>query len=177
MAKTPFTPENYEFSMMAHKSARVRIYPFIFGTMKLKYKDEFGTHKDYHKAIDVTITAPQGKFSVQERFRRMDFANYRELTITTKSHFSGSTGEINKLWDCDLFVYGYCDPHGLFNEAVCLDVQKFRNALSFGNIEPKDSFYVKKKRQSVVGFCFDELRKKKLLVWHSLFPNETTMEL
>jgi len=133
-----FTPENDAFTRRAHERAREEIYP-RFLPDDWVMRDLFGTDRDYYDDEDyeVRIFKPELEepmtLSVQERFRRMQFADYREVTIAVsygdmELHLSDSAA--------DLLVYGYYDDEaGELGETVVVSVSDLKYALAVGRVD------------------------------------------
>ena len=143
MARTKFTPENMDFSTKAHLAAQKLIYPSIFQCPqeKLSYEDvsldistrnhifdkELGIDKIIH--VEVGLKYPLG-FTVQERFRRPIYRNYKDLTITEWNYASNTLSELYKII-AGLLVYGYYDEgREIFHDAIAIEVTSFLLALS-----------------------------------------------
>jgi hypothetical protein len=118
MANTPYSEENQEFSNQAHLCARREVYPLLFNVpaTHLNYPDHpQAQERDYWQGIDRTVEVQTPglrgnlRFSVQERFRRPQYAPYRDMTITEYNQRSHQLGELYKM-EAWLFVYGYYVP-------------------------------------------------------------------
>ena len=96
MARTLYEQDNADFSNRAHVRARDVLYPRIFNVCRerLQFEDTLLAQSDRAKILDgemgvdrivrVTIHnlhAPL-MFTVQERFRRPEFAKYQDMTVT-----------------------------------------------------------------------------------------------
>ncbi len=94
-------------------------------------------------------------FTVQERFRRPQFAKYQDLTITEWNHVSGMPSELYKI-NAGLFLYGYYDMNRkVFVDAICVTVPDLLLAIVTDEIK-----YEKrrnKKQQTFFTFKFEDL--------------------
>ncbi|ATU47016.1 hypothetical protein [Salinibacter phage M31CR41-2] len=133
-----FTPENDAFTRRAHREAKREIYPRflpddyvmvdLFGTDRDYYDDEDYEARVFREELDEPLT-----LSIQERFRRMKYADYREVTIATsygdmQLHLSDSAA--------DLLVYGYYDDEaGELGETVVVSVSGLKYALAEGEVD------------------------------------------
>lgn len=136
MARTLYEQDNADFSNRAHMRARDVLYPRIFNVRRerLQFEDTLLAQSDRAKILDgemgvdrivrVTIHnlhAPL-MFTVQERFRRPEFAKYQDMTVTEWNHASNSPSELYKI-NAGLFVYGYFDERsGRFPDAIVISV-------------------------------------------------------
>lgn len=123
--RTEFQKENASFSLDAHMIAQKDIYPKLFKAQRLRSDymsfesttldmDDRGRILDGEMAID-RIVKVHGDyfqrpfhFSIQERFRRAQFAHRQDLTITEWNNASDTESELYKLY-AGIFVYGYFD--------------------------------------------------------------------
>jgi len=138
MSRTPYSKDNAAFSEQAHLAAQNLVYPNIFKTTRDKLTFEStlvndsakGAVLDGDMAIDkiVKVAAVHNlfkhpiQFTVQERFRRMEFMKWGDITITEWNNHSGLPSELYKL-AANLFVYGYYDPAtNSFGDAIALSV-------------------------------------------------------
>lgn len=136
MARTLYEQVNADFSNRAHLRARDVLYPRIFCAHRerLEFEDTLLAQGDRAAILDgemgvdrivrVTIhnlPAPL-VFTVQERFRRPEFAKYQDMTVTEWNHASNLPSELYKI-NAGLFVYGYFDEHcGEFLDAIAIGV-------------------------------------------------------
>lgn len=136
MARTLYEQTNADFSNKAHMRAMDVIYPCIFNVSRehLEFEDtqlaqsERATILDGEMGIDRIVRVRVGGlraplvFTVQERFRRPEFAKYQDLTVTEWNHASNLPSELYKI-NAGLFVYGYFDEHReIFLDAIAISV-------------------------------------------------------
>lgn len=176
---TRYDKHNGEFSNKAHEQARTKIYPLLFGVEPdcLTFDDdtllessERGRVLDGEMAVDriVRVTVPDLQqplvLTVQERFRRMQYARYRDITVTEWNHATNQPSELYKL-EANLFVYGYFDEHNqTFGEVVTVNTTGLLRA-----IIRRDIPYTvdrNNKQQSFLAFKFGQLQDRGLIVHH-----------
>lgn len=126
--RTNFSTSNQSFSDSAHDAAVRLVYPHLFGvdpqhievtdttltgatTQERRQRAQF---LDGEMGIDKVLFVNYGTFSaplphtVQERFRRPDFAKFRDITFTEWNEDTDKPSEMQK--NCSQwFVYGYYD--------------------------------------------------------------------
>ena len=175
---TLFDPYNYDFSDRCHLLAREGIYqhlPQVFdmpADSDQVWADMGGTRDDFDRGIDRVVTLSDGEEAdgaiiqtVQERFRRYKYRNYRELTATKANHATGRMGDFFKL-EADLYTYAYISEDGKsLHEAVIVDVKMLRALYDAGAIVPSESYY-RRKSQTILGFAFDELHDHGAILVH-----------
>lgn len=169
MAKTKYQPENAEFSNLAHTCARQLIYPQIFNTDKLTFESTLvgnskrNTIYDGEMGIDriVYVTTKDDKlrapikFTIQERFRKIVYTKYRDLTITEWNHNSNLPSELYKI-SAGLFLYGYFDKDKLsFGETIVINTTNLLYQLALGRVKYSRRNNVK--NQTFLTFLFDDL--------------------
>ena len=164
MAKTPFDQENMDFSLRARKRAVETVYPKAFGAGGPV--DTTGSGADMDKGYDLIWLCEDGTtVSIQERFRREKYSEYRELTATKHNHASDSTGDFFKL-DADYYAYGYFSStrqsEDDFSEILIVNVDKLKH----GDVEPDEQWYG---RKSQAFFCwpFESLIERGYHVYHA----------
>lgn len=123
MNYTPYTQGNADFSNSAHMAARRTFYPAMFGvtatdidwdSSTLLATGERGQVLDGEMGIDrialVTVDGLRAplRLTVQERFRRPQYQNCLEATITEWLHNSNRPSELHKI-AANFFVYGFYD--------------------------------------------------------------------
>ena len=139
------TRSNRILSIKGHMLARQQVYPLLFGSSDITYEyfgyleltaDPRAIHYDAEQGIDLLVSVRCGgmnyPFTVQERFRRMRFVEYDDVTVTE--------------WLCstvmaDFLVYGVLDtddpienPPQKILKSVVLDMSKVRLELLKGNL-------------------------------------------
>jgi len=171
VARTLYEQDNADFSNRAHLRARDVLYPRIFNVRReqLEFEDTLLAQSDRAAILDgemgvdriVRVTvhnlpAPL-VFMVQERFRRPEFARYRDLTVTEWNHASGQPSELYKI-NAGLFVYGYFDENsGRFSDAIVIGVTDMLFALAQGRLRYERR--MNKKQQSFLAFRFEDLER------------------
>jgi hypothetical protein len=173
--KTVFEQDNADFSTRAHMVARELIYPAIFETDKLSFEDctvgstARGNILDGEMGVDriVRVTVKNLPapivFTVQERFRKPEFARYRDITVTEWNYASNLPSELYKI-NAGLFLYGYYDDKKqLFLDAICLHT----SCLLYAIVRHQISFGRKRnpKQQSFLTFGFDDLKDANTVAW------------
>src|SRR5262245_13732839 len=138
---TPHSSRNQEFTNRAHMRARDEIYPLAFNTdgSGIEYLDlPDAKTRDYAMGIDRTLGIKVAgihepiRFSVQERFRRPEYAERRDVTLTVKNHNSGQVSELHKI-EAAMMLYGYYDDEiDCFIEAILFRVPAFKEYLIRG---------------------------------------------
>jgi len=137
---TPFSEANKLFTDKCHILAQKLIYPKLFNVPfeNLSFEDsslgtsEKNTILDGQMAIDrlikvrvIDFNAPI-EFVIQERFRKPQYAGFRDLTITEWNTLTNIPSELYKL-NAGIFVYGYAnkfpDPTN-FIEVVAVDTPR-----------------------------------------------------
>lgn len=168
MYSTPYSCANQSFSDLAHIAAREQIYPYLFKDSSISFRDcnvalgDVEAIYDGKMAIDriVSVQPPQFKhsldFTVQERFRRANYAKFRDITITEWNHRTEQPSELYKM-DCGLFVYGYYDNlTNTFVDWVVINCQKLKVDLVQKKLSFKHEFNMRSD-QSFICLTFDSL--------------------
>ena len=152
MAATPYSSANQKFSDAAHQAAQSEIYPFVFPIGPPSQIDsvEFVSTSlsmgdrerifDGEMAIDRIVKVNNRRlkgpveFTVQERFRHVEFLGFKDITITVWNNRSNLKSELHKL-NAGLMVYGYFNErNGQFNDWVVVQVALLVHAIVNGNI-------------------------------------------
>jgi hypothetical protein len=144
MTATPYSADNAAFSQRAHDRAVTDIYPLLFDTSRHRIEFMRGTllHEsaagrvldgllgiDYVSEVqpveqtiaDTGLRAPL-TFTIQERFMRLSYEKFRNVTFTEWNTCSNSPSELHKIV-ADIFVQGYYDDvHDRITRAVAVDV-------------------------------------------------------
>ena len=174
---TPYSKSNQAFSDAAHMAARRHIYPNLFSchpVAEIAYVSTGldgaakGRILDGEMGIDriVRITcqdfAAPLEFTVQERFRRVQYATWNDITVTEWNHRTNLPSELHKI-NAGIFVYGYFDPEaGNFVNWVAADTMKLIYAVSIGQLRYK-RFGNQRSGQTFVSFSFDDLRQSEVI--------------
>lgn len=141
--RTPYSLENQRFSDAAHAAARGQVYPDVFGVRAsaIEWVDHHvgdggvSAVLDGQLGIDRTAKVSRGgclgSFDtiIQERFRRMEYAVHRDITITEVNRLTGHLSEMYKL-KAGIFTYGYFDNASTcFGEVVVVNVEMLVDAI------------------------------------------------
>jgi hypothetical protein len=177
MAATEYSKANADFSDLAHLSARDLIYPLFFKTSLIKYESTLLSISEDYKQRDVEQSIDRIcfvqvkndwfkqplKFTIQERFRRIRFADFKDVTITAWNNSSDLPSELYKI-EADYFVYGYYnDINKNFTDAVVIDVAELKRKICSNELV--FNIGVNTKKQDFIGIKFNELDKHGLIVW------------
>lgn len=145
---TCYSASNQAFSDAAHAVAQVIVYPKLFSCEADKISFERvsvsdGGEKailDGQMAVDrivrVTVSGLRGPLDhiVQERFRRAQFASFKDITITEWNHATNQKSELYKL-KAGIFLYGYFDEaKGSFSEAIAVNTSALMHAITVGKL-------------------------------------------
>lgn len=187
---TPYSKANQDFSDEAHKYAQDFIYPKLFNTDRENLSFEctsLGT-SDKNKILDgematdrivrVTVDFLHGpiQFTVQERYRKPEYARWKDITITEWNCATNLPSELYKL-NAGIFVYGYFDDI----KKVFLDwVGVNTVGLLLGILS--DTLAVDKKTnprsgQTFFGVSFYSLRKSGLLISEKNITGQMVLSL
>jgi len=144
--KTPYSSANQQFSDMAHEAAQELIYPKIFETTKdrLTFVSTSLATSDKNRILDgematdrivnVTVNTLRRplQFTIQERFRRVQYSRFQDVTITEWNNRSGQPSELYKL-NSGVFVYGYFDDtRKTFDDWVAFNTVGFLYVMASG---------------------------------------------
>lgn len=192
MSKTPFSRKNSDFSNAAHALARKVIYPKFFGLPEeeldwdndtLLEVGKRGEALDGQMAIDriVSIKRPlnytnkNGKkykkdnlipFTIQERFREVNYMRFQDLTITAWNTVSNMPSEMDKL-SALLFVYGYFNPQKQsFPDYVVADTARMMIGLATGELRAAVNMNYRSKQLMVMPLFKDMDEFGCLYYWH-----------
>lgn len=177
---TPFSSQQKAFSDKAHLLARHVLYPSIFNVSadKLTFEDQGDIATDArYKALDgemaidrlVKVTLEKFRspltFTVQERFRKPEYAKYRDLTITEWNTWTKRESELYKL-HASLFLYGYYNElNDRFVEAICANVPALMMAIATNSI--RYTHETKKNgSQTFIGLKFDDMHRAGVMQFH-----------
>lgn len=168
--KTPYSPRNQRFSNEAHAAARTLFYPLMFEVRPsaIKWKDHSVSDggesavMDGQLGIDRTAKVSHPGLAgplehvIQERFRKIEWARKRDITITAMNNASGQPSELYKL-KSGLFVYGYFDDcRREFGEVIAVYVEAILDIIGRGLIETGNE-YNPRSDQNFVTLKFDDL--------------------
>jgi hypothetical protein len=181
---TPYSDANGQFSNVAHLSAQTMLYPNIFGVNsdKLSFISTllgdggmsdvldgvFGVDRIVKVQAAAAFIRQPLSFTVQERFRRQEYARYKDITITEWNVRTNQPSELYKLM-ANIFLYGYYSTDGnSFIDAIAFDVQMALRLLVRGDIEVGHGSNPRS-GQTFITITFDALyRAGCVIYWHSL---------
>ncbi len=120
---TPYSKENQAFSDAGHIAAQSMIYPVVFCTSQenLAFESTSLATSEKNRILDgematdrivkVTVKTLRNpiQFTVQERFRKVQYVRFQDITITEWNYTTNLPSELYKL-NSGIFVYGYFDP-------------------------------------------------------------------
>lgn len=177
--KTKYDPENGLFSDKAHLAARDLIYPALFKVSPdklefentLLYSSSRNTMFDGDLAIDRIVRVSNLnfrqplEFKVQERFRRMEYSDYKDITLTEWNNLTDRPSELYKI-SATLMVYAFYDKdRQVFIDPIVLDVPRLLMGLAMGEVP-----FVRRtnsKQQSFICIKYEHLLRNGLYVWYS----------
>jgi hypothetical protein len=176
---TPYCPANQKFSDAAHAAAQSAVYPDMLGCEFDSLSFESSSVGDggdraildgqmaVDRIVSVTVAGLRGpiEHTVQERFRRPGYSDYRDLTITEWNHASNEKSELYKL-KAGVFLYGYFDQASeSFGEVIAVNTSLLLMAISIGGIRYTKGIN-RRSRQSFLCITFDALHEAGVVVWH-----------
>lgn len=176
---TPYSTDNQAFSDAAHAAAQSAVYPHVLDCdiESLSFESSSvgdGGDKailDGQMAVDrivsVTVAGLRGpiEHTVQERFRRPEYAGYRDLTITEWNHASNQKSELYKL-KAGVFLYGYFDQKSeSFGEVIAVNTSSLLLAISCGGVRYTTGIN-RRSCQSFLCIKFDALNEAGVVLWH-----------
>lgn len=168
---TRFEQHNQDFSDKAHAAAQSLVYPKLFQCDESRLSFDSASVSDggekaildgqmaVDRLVKVTVEGLRHpiQHTVQERFRRPGYRNYRDITITEWNHASNQPSELYKI-KCGIFTYGYYyEEEHRFGDVIAVDVSAFLMAMTTGGVA-----YTKKtnrKRQDFICVTFDQLHE------------------
>ena len=180
MARTQYEAHNAAFSQQAHEVAQQLLYPSIFGVprSRLSFEDTLLGQSERASVLDgemgvdriVRVMVEGLKapllFTIQERFRRPEYARYRDITVTEWNHASSMPSELYKI-NAGLFVYGYYDDCcECFVDAIVVNVFDLLLAVAKGDV-----YYSRgrnRKQQKFLSFRFADLTELGLVRYRFL---------
>lgn len=178
MTRTPFDRDNKDFTEDAHSAARKQVYPHLFSSnAELRFENTDRGDSEEHDildrklGIDVRVYASIGGFNqpvplhIQERFRRPDYRDFQDLTITKFNQASGEVSELSKI-AAQWIIYGYFEPTiEEVQEAICVNVPVLARRLASGAVGYDDS-NSNDKGQDFISISFGELDRVGALAFH-----------
>lgn len=179
---TPFSQGNQDFSDKAHAAAQSLVYPHLFCCdRELMSFDRTSVSDGGEKAIldgqmavdrivHVSVSGLRDTIDhiVQERFRRPQYARYRDITITEWNHATNQKSELYKL-KAGIFLYGYFDEaRACFGEVIAVNTASLMRAIAakeivFDTVGPDRN---PRARQSFLCFKFESLIDAGVVMWH-----------
>lgn len=145
---TKFDQHNQDFSDRAHVAARSLVYPRIFNCDETRLTFESASVSDggekaildgqmaVDRLVKVTVSGLRQpiQHTVQERFRRPGYRNFRDVTLTEWNNASNKPSELYKI-KSGIFVYGYySEEETHFCDVIVVDVTRFLVELTNGRI-------------------------------------------
>jgi len=176
---TPYSSHNQSFSDAAHAAAQLLVYPALLGCDHgLLSFESFSVSDGGEKAIldgqmavdrivSVTVPGLRGdiEHTIQERFRRPDYASFRDITITEWNHASNQKSELYKL-KAGVFLYGYFhEQNGDFGEVIAVNTSALMVAIGNRGVRYTAATNPRS-RQSFLCIKFDALRDAGVVMWH-----------
>lgn len=173
MAVTPFDKNNYSFSLRVHKQFAVSvIYPLMFPGCDIDPQHQDGNKADLEDKVDVIlkVTRPDQKshmeFKVQERWRKPEYQDWQDITLTAWNNASGKAVEFYQ-GKFDFLLYGYFDEATWeFKDVILIDFSALRYKYLTGEIKAKP-IRVNEKDQSFIPFGFRDLILSNCVIWAS----------
>ncbi len=179
---TPYSKENAKFSLLGHNNAIENVYPYFFNQYTEKFICEdtttFNNPGDLRSKIydgemarDCVFLIKKDSFlspiqiSFQERFRRIKYLNYQDLTITEHNNITNIPSELHKL-SCDFMLYGYYnDINNIIEQCVIIDIPRFKLKLINGELIGWNRNYNTRTEQKFITVKFDILKENDLILW------------
>lgn len=176
---TPYSPQNQSFSDAAHEAAQSRVYPALLDCdHSLLSFDSSSVGDGGEKAIldgqmavdrivSVTVSGLRGPIEhmIQERFRRPEYARFRDITITEWNHASNQKSELYKL-KAGVFLYGYFNANDeSFGEVIAVNTSALLMAIGSGGVRYTTGTNPRS-NQSFLCIKFDALHEAGAVIWH-----------
>jgi hypothetical protein len=175
---TQFEQHNQDFSDKAHAAAQSLVYPQLFKCDHSRLKFDSASVKDggekaildgemaVDRLVDVDVERLKLplRFTVQERFRRPEYRDFRDMTITEWNHASDLPSELYKIKSL-FVVYGYFfEEECCFGEVIVVNVAKFLMAMAKGDLSY--GLERNKKKQRFIAIDFDVLQAAGVVELH-----------
>lgn len=167
--RTLHEPKNQAFSDAAHEAAKEIIYPYWFEHQGVSFErtkvEHGGMHRvfDGEMAIDVIVRMNipgfnyPFEYTVQERFRRMPYAKYEDVTITEWNSASNMPSELYKI-KANYILYGYFDDScGLFHSWYLITTTSLLDDVRRGKVRVRRE--INKKGQHFIAIPIEDLMK------------------
>lgn len=171
--RTQHDPANQSFTDAAHEIAKTTIHPHLFVNRGISLErtklEHGGEHRifDGEMAIDVImrVEVPNYKdplvFTVQERFRRIAYAKYQDITITEWNTASNMPSELYKI-RANYVLYGYFDQRDAsFHSWYLLNTTLMLEDIANGMLPVESRF--NNKGQRFITIPIDALMKRKVI--------------
>lgn len=175
--RTAYSTANAQFSEAAHEAAKQQVYPNLFRSRNLRFESTLVGTNDRNDILDaqmgvdriVHVTVPNLQaplaFTVQERFRKLAFQRYKDVTVTEFNHGTGQPSELYKITS-GLFVYGYYDEASdSILEAIAVNTTGLLYRVARGEIH-YSTRHNRRSDQSFFAFTFDALKKAGVVDFH-----------
>lgn len=178
MSRTPFDEGNKAFTERAHEMAREQVYPHLFpGSAEVEFESVDRGGSDIHDILDrqlgvdvrIHVNVPRlGQpvpMHIQERFRKPEYRDFQDVTITKFNNKSGERSEVSKI-AAQWLIYGYYeDTLREVQEAVCVNIPVLLRRIAAGEIEYEDKSE-NEKQQEFINIGFSELDRVGALAFH-----------
>jgi hypothetical protein len=175
---TQFEQHNQDFSDKAHAAAQSLVYPQLFKCEENRLRFESASVSDggekaildgqmaVDRLVNVTVHGLRRpiQHTVQERFRRPGYRNYKDITVTEWNHDSNQPSELYKI-KSGIFLYGYYyEDESRFADVIAVDVSAFLMGMTTGSLSYKTN--TNRKRQDFICVTFDALHEQGAVLWH-----------
>lgn len=178
MSKTPYEQDKAKFSLWVHENfAKPKIYPEIFPDCEILIEHQNGNEADLKGKIDVIVTVINNKFkepfrfTVQERWRKMIYSQYEDITITEFNNISGKASEFYE-GKMQFFLYGYFDElKRQFGKVIFVNFSSLMRHVAIEAIKPGSELNDKEQDFKTISFS-DLINNYGCLVW-SNFHSQT----
>lgn len=141
--KNPLTtsfPKRYTFTQMGHQAALQKIYSAVFGDTSVITDMTGETNRlDTHFGIDYVVEVKNPVLRstvdiwVQERWRKLPYQKYQDITLIEFNDYSGNLAEIYKS-KAQVMIYGYLSDDGVIQQAVVVDLATVLVRIAMGKI-------------------------------------------
>lgn len=174
---TPYSSTNQRFSDAGHLAAQAMIYPQLFATEQenLSFETTSLSTSEKNRILDgematdrivrVTVEYLRNpiQFTIQERFRRAQYASFQDITVTEWNCTTDLPSELYKL-NSGIFVYGYFDQAtNNFVDWVAFNTVGLLHAIVTGKA-PLSSGYNPRSNQDFYTFTFAYLQGSQLII-------------
>jgi len=183
---TPYSIKNQQFTDNMHKLAQERLYPDFFKTERKQLtfysmdvsKGGLRGELDSKLAIDKLVLVKKNtelkyplRFTIQERFRKVQYSSFRDITITEWNNKTNQPSELYK-FSAQIFVYGICDEYkNEFKQVVFVDVMNLLLKISNSEI-PFERELNERSDQYFITINNTELKKHNLILHEFIAKKE-----